>query len=161
MTCLKLMSRQWIVDENRRIIMGEGRRQILENIQRTGSINQAAKVMKMSYKAVWSKIKATETSLNRSIVHADRRAGSRLTAEGEELLSKYVLLKKRCLESDNRIFERIFGQGSTLPGGPLENAETPPDRNHRRSVRSRQNNTAGRADRRIDPLRPARRNHQT
>jgi molybdate transport system regulatory protein len=36
-------------------------------------------VMKMSYKAVWSKIKATEKHLNIKIVHADRKDGSSLS----------------------------------------------------------------------------------
>ena len=53
---LRLRSRQWIVDEHGNIIMGEGRKEILETIDKTGSINQTAKIMKMSYKGVWSKI---------------------------------------------------------------------------------------------------------
>ncbi|TES93023.1 MAG: hypothetical protein E3J94_02035, partial [Desulfobacteraceae bacterium] len=53
---LKLKSSQWIVDEDDNIIIGKGRMEILENIENSGSINQAAKMMKMSYKAVWSKI---------------------------------------------------------------------------------------------------------
>jgi molybdenum-dependent DNA-binding transcriptional regulator ModE len=60
MAKLKLKSSQWIVDENNNIIIGEGRAKILENIEKTGSMNQAAKLMKMSYKAVWSKIKAEQ-----------------------------------------------------------------------------------------------------
>ncbi|MBW1784609.1 MAG: LysR family transcriptional regulator [Deltaproteobacteria bacterium] len=109
MSRIKLKSRQWIVDEQDRIIMGEGRKEILETIERTGSINQTAKIMKMSYKGVWSKIKVTEEYLNLSIVDTDRKMGSRLTREGKELLEKYRLLKKACLEEDNRCFNQIFG----------------------------------------------------
>jgi molybdate transport system regulatory protein len=105
-----LRSRQWIVDKHNRIIIGEGRRDILENIQKTGSINKTAKIMKMSYKGVWSKIKATEKYLNFRIVHTDRKEGSHLTREGKELLNKYNLLKEKCLEEDNRIFRRIFSE---------------------------------------------------
>ena len=76
---LKLRTSQWIVDEQNNIIIGNGRAIILENIEKTGSINQAAKAMKMSYKAVWSKIKATEKHLNTTIVHTDRKEGSRLS----------------------------------------------------------------------------------
>ncbi len=68
--------------------------------------------MKMSYKGVWSKIKATEKYLNFRIVHTDRKEGSHLTHEGEELLNKYNLLKKQCLEEDNRIFRNIFSKRS-------------------------------------------------
>jgi hypothetical protein len=31
-----------------------------------------------------------------------------LTKEGKELLKKYSLLKKKCVEEDNRIFSKIF-----------------------------------------------------
>ncbi len=109
MGSFKLRSRQWIVDEHNRIIIGEGRKEILENIEKTGSINQTAKIMKMSYKGVWSKIKVTESYLNVRIVHTDRKSGSHLTHEGKALLKKYGILKERCLKEDNRIFRSIFG----------------------------------------------------
>ena len=108
MGSLRLRSRQWVVDEDGNIIIGEGRKAILENIERTGSINQTAKIMKMSYKGVWSKIKVTEGYLNVRIVDTDRKQGSRLTREGKELLEKYAQLKKSCIEADDKIFKMIF-----------------------------------------------------
>lgn len=110
MVLLKLRSRQWIVDEHGHIIMGEGRKEILETIEKTGSINQTAKVMKMSYKGAWGKIKATEQYFKTRIVHADRKDGTHLTKEGKELLEKYRFLKQKCVEEDNKIFSRIFDQ---------------------------------------------------
>jgi molybdate transport system regulatory protein len=108
MVKIKLKSSHWIVDENDNIIIGEGRMEILEHVENTGSINQAAKMMKMSYKAVWSKIKYTEKHLNAKIVHSDKKTGSRLTREGKALLEKYRLLKKECMMTDDRIFINIF-----------------------------------------------------
>ena len=105
---LKLRSSQWIVDKNNNIIIGEGRARILEHIDQTGSMNQAAKLMKMSYKAVWSKIKATEKHMNVCIVHTDRKEGSRLSQEGKELLDKYKRLKAKCMSADDKIFGGIF-----------------------------------------------------
>jgi len=96
------------VDEDDNAIIGKGRMEILDNIEKTGSINQTAKMMKMSYKAVWSKIKATEKHLDTLIVHTDRKKGSRLSKEGKELLEKYRLLKKECLSADDKLFRRIF-----------------------------------------------------
>jgi molybdate transport system regulatory protein len=113
MTALKLKSRQWIVDEKDRIIMGEGRKEILEHIDRTGSINQTAKVMRMSYKGVWGKIKATEKYYKMRIVHTDRKEGTRLTEEGKALLKKYNRLKAGCLEAEDRIFRSVFGTDPT------------------------------------------------
>ena len=108
MTRLQLKSSQWIVDENNNIIIGEGRAKILEHIDQTGSMNQTARLMKMSYKAVWSKIKATEKHMNACIVHTDRKEGSRLSREGQELLKKYKLLKAKCMSADDKIFGGIF-----------------------------------------------------
>lgn len=110
MASLRLKSRQWIVDEHNNIIMGEGRREILERIEKTGSINQTAKIMKMSYKGVWSKIKATESYMKTKIVESDKKRGSQLTKEGKSLLRKYTLLKERCLKADDRVFNAIFGK---------------------------------------------------
>jgi len=108
MVKLKLRSSQWIVDEDNHIIIGHGRAKILKNIEQTGSINQTAKMMKMSYKAVWSKIKATEKHLDTRIVHTDRKEGSRLSKEGKELLENYRRLKEECMSIDDRIFDGIF-----------------------------------------------------
>jgi molybdate transport system regulatory protein len=105
---LNLRSSQWIVDQDNKIIIGKGRAEILENIERTGSINQTAKLMKMSYKAVWSKIKATEKNLNARIVYTDRKEGSHLTQEGKELLEKYKRLQDECMSADDKIFSSIF-----------------------------------------------------
>ena len=108
MSKLKLKSSYWIVNENNQIIIGKGRMEILDNIEKTGSINQAAKKMKMSYKAVWSKIKFTEKHLNARIVDADKKTGTRLTREGKNLLESYRRLHDKCIVADNNIFESIF-----------------------------------------------------
>ena len=57
---LKVRSKFWIVDEQGRPLFGQGRRIILEKIEELGSIKAAAEELKMSYRAVWGKIKATE-----------------------------------------------------------------------------------------------------
>ena len=105
---LRLRSRQWLVNEKGDIIIGEGRKEILEKIDMTGSINKTAKIMKMSYKGVWSKIKATEKGLNMKLVQTNKRQGSQLTQEGKDLLEKYALLKERCLKAEDKIFKAIF-----------------------------------------------------
>ena len=108
MVSLRLKSRHWIVNEKGDIIIGEGRREILENIEKTGSLNKTAKIMKMSYKGVWSKIKVTEGYLKVRIVETNRKRGSQLTKDGKDLLEKYNSLKSKCLEADDKIFRKIF-----------------------------------------------------
>ena len=108
----RLLSKQWVVDENNNIIIGEGRSEILESVISTGSLNQTAKLLKMSYKAVWGKIKATERAMNARILDTDRKLGSHLTREGKELLERYNQLKKECMAEDDRIFRSIFEKDS-------------------------------------------------
>ena len=94
--------------------MAEGRMDLLEAIVATGSINQAAKAMGMSYKSAWSKIRTTESHLNTKIVHSDKAQGTRLTSAGRELLHRYRQMKQRCVAADDAIFESIF-QGNIFP----------------------------------------------
>jgi molybdate transport system regulatory protein len=103
-----MRSSYWIVNENNEIVLGKGRMAILAHIEKTGSINQAAKAMKMSYKGAWSKIKATEKHLNMKIVHSDRKKGTRLTTEGKWLLKQYQQLIKKCIQTDDKIFDSYF-----------------------------------------------------
>lgn len=108
MASLRLKSRQWIVDDQDNIIMGDGRKEIFDTIEKTGSINKTSKLMKMSYKAVWGKIKASEKNLKFRLVHTDRKNGTRMTKEGKELLEKYRLLKEKCLKEEDKIFQSLF-----------------------------------------------------
>lgn len=110
---VRLKSRQLLEDTNGNIIMGEGRQRILELIELTGSINQTAKLMRMSYRGVWGKIKATEKHLSKRVVITERRHGSRLTEDGKSLLMNYTRLKRACREVDQKIFRNIF-KGSGL-----------------------------------------------
>ncbi len=107
---LTLKSRQWIEDSHGNMIMGEGRRKILELIEKTGSINKAAKEMGMSYRGVWGKIKATERHLNQKILTAGKGQGSVLTKEGKKILNYYSRLKEGCRKADNEIFQEILLQ---------------------------------------------------
>lgn len=108
MNKLALRSSYWIVDQNGNIVFGKGRMEILESIEQTGSINQTAKNLKMSYKTVWSKIKSTERHLQASVVHADRREGTHLTPAGRLLVKRYRRLREACIAADDRMFESIF-----------------------------------------------------
>jgi len=108
MVKLELRSSHWIVDQDNNIIFGKGRLEILETIDRTGSINQTAKALKMSYKTVWSKIKSTEKHLQVKVVHSDKQTGTHLTPEGRHLVETFAKLRSQCLAADDRIFKRFF-----------------------------------------------------
>jgi molybdate transport system regulatory protein len=109
---MKLRSSQFLIADDGGIIMGSGRLAILESVDRTRSINQTAKELKMSYKSVWSKIKSTEKNFGKPVVLADKITGTKLTDEGRALIERYRELKDRCIRADDAVFEDIFsGQG--------------------------------------------------
>ena len=110
MNKLSLRSSYWIVDSNGNIVFGKGRMEILESIAQTGSINQTAKALKMSYKTVWSKIKSTERHLQAKVVNADRREGTRLTPVGRDLLQRFKRLDKACMAADDQTFDALFSK---------------------------------------------------
>ncbi len=105
---MKLKSTQMLCNDDGDIILGTGRMHILRSIERTGSINQTAKELKMAYKTVWSKIKTTEKNFGKPVVIADKKKGTKLTQDGKDLLEKYHSLKLKCLKADDAIFEKIF-----------------------------------------------------
>lgn len=107
---MKIKSSQLLVNHHGGIIMGTGRMKILESIDRTRSINKTAKELKMAYKTVWSKIKSTEKNFGKPVVCADKKKGTELTEAGKRLLERYQLLKQRCIQADDRIFNDIFGR---------------------------------------------------
>ncbi len=81
---------------------------LLELIEQTGSISQAAKKARISYKAAWSKIRSTETHLGRKVVHTEKGRGSSLTPEGRDILAKYKKMKRLCVQEDDLAFSKIF-----------------------------------------------------
>lgn len=79
--------------------MGIGRMELLQHIQHTGSINQAAKAMRMSYKRAWEMVHAMNTLANTPLVSTqtggEKGGGAIVTTEGEKYLACYRALHER------------------------------------------------------------------
>lgn len=80
-------SRLWI-EKNGKNFLGHGKVELLEKIKEHGSINAAAKAMKMSYKAAWDAIDSIN-NLAKSPVVVKIGNGSKLSEEGERLVFKF------------------------------------------------------------------------
>jgi molybdate transport system regulatory protein len=84
---LRADGRFWLTLDGRNFL-GRGRVELLHRIRETGSISKAAKAMKMSYKAAWDAVDAMNDAWGEPLV-ASGPAGSRLTADAEELIAAF------------------------------------------------------------------------
>jgi len=81
----------WLETDGR-MLFGLGRIQLLEQVERLGSLNQAAKALGMSYRAAWGRIKSTEEALGEPLLaKASGRKGYELTPLGRDLLRDFAL----------------------------------------------------------------------
>ncbi len=100
---LRINGRIWLetVNDDTTVerFMGIGRLELLSHIQRTGSINQAAKAMRMSYKRAWEMVHALNNQADAPVVitqtGGDKGGGAIITAEGEKHLAYYRALHER------------------------------------------------------------------
>ena len=97
----RIRSKIWVENPDGKVVFGLGRYRILESVQRLGSLQAAAQELKMSYRAIWMRIRATEERLGKPLLIRDPH-GSRLTPLGETLLKQFQrLLKIVETESDD------------------------------------------------------------
>jgi molybdate transport system regulatory protein len=110
---MKIRTKIWLDDDHDKVIFGSGRLLMLETIDRLGSMNRAAKELKMSYRALWGRIKSTEERIGAKILATrpggGKGQGSVLTPTGRKLLQDYNLLKQRIVKAADREFKKIFG----------------------------------------------------
>lgn len=75
------------------IAMGPGKADLLEAIDRTGSISAAARTMDMSYRRAWLLVDTMNTSFTQPLVAAkpggSRGGGAQVTAFGRAVLDAY------------------------------------------------------------------------
>jgi molybdate transport system regulatory protein len=105
-------SKVWLEDNQGRIIFGLGRMRILKAIEKCGSLNAAAKELKMSYRAVWGKIKVTEEALGKPLLIKSQGGsaggGSTLTAYAYILMDRYRSLSRVIDDKADDLFETGF-----------------------------------------------------
>ncbi len=109
---LSIKSKIWIEDDKGKVVFGAGRLRILTAVEQHGSILAAAKVLGMSYRAVWGKIKATEDRLGQPLltrkVGGSKGGGSDLTPLGKNLVERFGHLQQMAESSADELFRDLF-----------------------------------------------------
>jgi molybdate transport system regulatory protein len=97
----------WIQNPDGKVVFGLGRYRILKAVQDTGSLQAAAKELKMSYRAVWMRIRASEKRIGRELVVRDGK-GSRLTPFAENLMKQYKRLIAILEKESDEVYQHLM-----------------------------------------------------
>ena len=102
-----IRSKMWIENGQGKVVFGLGRYRILDAIQRLGSINAAAQELKMSYRAIWGRITATEDRIGKALLIRGSR-GSRLTPLAESLLTQFRRMRTIVEAEADEVFKDLM-----------------------------------------------------
>ena len=102
-------SKIWIEDAEGNVAFGLGRYRILEAVARAGSLQGAAKELKMSYRAVWMRIRSSEKSIGRELVVRDGK-GSRLTSFAQDLMKQFKRLQAIVEKESDEVYDGLMGR---------------------------------------------------
>jgi len=108
----KLRIKLWIECDTGDSIFGEGQMCILETIQEKGSINAAAKALKMGYRSMWGRLRKMEKRLGNPLLERHKGGAegghSDLTPEALEMIEKFRRLRLEITEASESIFKQIY-----------------------------------------------------
>lgn len=93
-------------------VFGDGPCDILQRVERSGSLRQAAVEMNMSYSQAWRLVRSLEKGLGYNLLikqaGGEGGGGSLLTAEARDLLQRYLSFRKSAGEALLLLFSRHF-----------------------------------------------------
>ncbi len=93
----QIKGRIWLEGQDR--FFGIGRLELLTHIQQTGSINQAAKAMSMSYKRAWEMVQSMNAQADAPLVSTqtggEKGGGAVVTDEGLKYIAYFQGLQLR------------------------------------------------------------------
>lgn len=106
-----------------KVWIGPGKADLLELIRETGSISEAGRRMKMSYKRAWTLVETLNTTFHEPLVQSERGGagggGAMLTPAGAEVLALYRDLQRRAAEAGGPQMQRLQQMRALKPGnGP-------------------------------------------
>ncbi len=108
---LSLKSKVWLEVEGEPVF-GEGRKQLLEAIGRSGSIIRAASQVGISYRRAWSYLQTMESRLRVRLVERQRGGsnggGTKLTKDARVLIKEYEALLAGMGEGPDRRSKEFF-----------------------------------------------------
>ncbi len=103
----------WVEREGT-VVLSTWRVELLEAVDRAGSLSAAARQLRVPYRTAWSRLKEMEQHLGMKLLerHAGGPSGgySELTAEGRQVVAKFHRVVAGVTELVDRRFRQEFGQ---------------------------------------------------
>ena len=119
-----IRSKIWIEDEEGKVVFGLGRLKILEAVHRLGSLKAAAKELKMSYRALWGRVKATEERLGFPLLVRSKGGatggGSELMPFAMEFVEQFRQLHKNVVIDSDQLFEKEIDITTSIKDDDLD-----------------------------------------
>ncbi|NOY14369.1 MAG: LysR family transcriptional regulator [Deltaproteobacteria bacterium] len=111
MNDFRVRSKVWL-EYRGQAFLGDGRFRLLAAVERTGSINAAAKDLGISYRKVWSQLQAMEEHAPFPLL--ERRSGGRgggatlLTTDARAMLKSFKQLREQVNTAADQSFTETF-----------------------------------------------------
>lgn len=111
---IKLMvkTKTWLTNSEGAILFGKGKTELLECIDKTGSILKAAGVMGLNYKKAWVHLSDLQTNAGEELVikrqGRSESSGTKLTPRAKELMNNFEILQKDIENYANKRFKELF-----------------------------------------------------
>ena len=91
------------------LIFGPGIAQIMELVEKTGSLSEACRQMQMAYSKGWRIVKRAENELGFSLMTGNKGGGNMtLTEQGRNFLEKYQAMDAELKKDAQTLFEKYF-----------------------------------------------------
>lgn len=107
----------WIEDDKKNLVFGGGKTEILEYIDKTGSIAGASQKIGLNYKKTWTHIKILEKHIEDELVITQKgrgeNGGTTLTPNAKELIENFKILKSDVQKYTQERFKELFVNTNT------------------------------------------------
>ncbi|MDE3095918.1 MAG: LysR family transcriptional regulator [Chloroflexota bacterium] len=102
----------WL-EQDGKLVLSDYRVRLLQLIDETGSLADAAAAMQLSYRRAWGKVREIEQNLGVKLVESAAGGagggGSRLTPDGRRLVARYRRFQDAVAHDLGDEFRRAFG----------------------------------------------------
>ena len=101
------------VEHDGKLVLSEYRVRLLQLIDDTGSLAEAAAAMQLSYRRAWGKVREIEENLGLKLVESAAGGagggGSRLTPDGRRLVARFRRFQEALARDLDQEFRGAFG----------------------------------------------------